>query len=118
MAHDAVQAVDKAIREKPDLILLDIKMPAGSGISGMDHLRNSSEIVLIPIIVITAYPSPELQQQVKEMGARGLISKPLRLKTCCQESGRSWERQVEDHQPVTLFASKSQCRQRPLFSYQ
>ena len=77
VAHDAVQAVDKAIREKPDLILLDIKMPAGSGVSVMDHLRNSSETVLTPVIVITAYPSPELQQQVKEMGAKGFISKPF-----------------------------------------
>ncbi len=77
VAHDAVQAVDKAIREKPDLILLDIKMPAGSGVNVMDHLRDSSETVLTPVIVITGYPSLELQQQVKEMGAKGFISKPF-----------------------------------------
>ena len=77
VANDAVQAVDKAIREKPDLILLDMKMPAGSGVSVMDHLRNSSETMLTPVIVITGYPSPELQQQVKEMGAKGFISKPF-----------------------------------------
>jgi DNA-binding response OmpR family regulator len=77
VAHDAVQAVDKAIHEKPDLILLDMKMPAGGGISVMDSLRNSAETVLIPVIVITAYPSLELQRQVKEMGAIGFISKPF-----------------------------------------
>ena len=78
VAYDALQAVAKAFNEKPDLILLDIKMPAGSGISVMDDLRNSADTALIPVIVITAFPSLEVQQQVKEMGAVGFISKPFR----------------------------------------
>ena len=78
VAYDALQAVAKAFNEKPDLILLDIKMPAGSGVSVMDSLRNSADTALIPIIVITAYPSIEIQQQVKEMGAVGFIAKPFR----------------------------------------
>jgi two-component system response regulator VicR len=78
VAYDALQAVAQAFREKPDLILLDIKMPAGSGISVMDQLRNSTDTALIPVIVITAFPSLEIQQQVKEMGAIGFISKPFR----------------------------------------
>ena len=78
VAYDALQAVAQAFREKPDLILLDIKMPAGSGVSVMDHLRNSAATALIPVIVITAYPSLEIQQQVREMGAVGFISKPFR----------------------------------------
>lgn len=78
VAYDALQAVAKAFSEKPDLILLDIKMPAGSGISVMDNLRNSADTALIPVIVITAYPSTEIQQKVKEMGAVGFISKPFK----------------------------------------
>ncbi len=78
VAYDALQAVAQAFSEKPDLILLDIKMPAGSGISVMDNLRNSTNTALIPVIIITAYPSREIQQKVKEMGAVGFISKPFR----------------------------------------
>jgi DNA-binding response OmpR family regulator len=78
VAYDAVQAVAKAFREKPDLILLDIKMPAGGGMGVMDNLRNSAEAAITPIIVITAYPSPEIQQKVIEMGAVGFISKPFK----------------------------------------
>jgi CheY-like chemotaxis protein len=78
VAYDAVQAVAKAFKEKPDLILLDIKMPAGGGITVMDNLRNSAVTAVIPIIVITAYPSPEIQQKVKEMGAVDFISKPFK----------------------------------------
>ena len=77
-AYDAVQAVAKAFSEKPDLILLDIKMPAGGGISVMDNLSNSADTAVIPVIVITAYPSAEIQQKVKEMGAVDFISKPFK----------------------------------------
>jgi DNA-binding response OmpR family regulator len=78
VAYDAMQAVAKAFSEKPDLILLDIKLPAGSGISVMDNLRNSAATSVIPVIVITAYPSPEIQQKLIEMGAVDFISKPFK----------------------------------------
>src|SRR4030042_2432040 len=78
VAYDAMQAVAKAFTEKPDLIVLDIKMPGGSGISVMDNLSNSAETAITPVIVITAYPSPEIQQKVKEMGAVDFISKPFK----------------------------------------
>jgi DNA-binding response OmpR family regulator len=78
VAYDAMQAVARAFSEKPDLILLDIKLPAGSGIGVMDNLRNSAATSVIPVIVITAYPSPEIQQKVIEMGAVDFISKPFK----------------------------------------
>jgi CheY-like chemotaxis protein len=78
VAYDAVQAVAKAFREKPDLILLDIKMPAGGGISVMENLRNSADTAATPVIVITAFPSSEIQQKAKEMGAVDFISKPFK----------------------------------------
>lgn len=78
VAYDAMQAVAKAFSEEPDLILLDIKMPAGGGISVMDSLRNSAATSVIPVIVITAYPNPEIQQKVLEMGAVDFISKPFK----------------------------------------
>jgi FixJ family two-component response regulator len=53
-------------------------MPAGGGISVMDKLRNSINTALTPVIVITAYPSIEIQQKVKEMGAVDFISKPFK----------------------------------------
>jgi len=46
--------------------------------SVMDNLSNSTETALTPVIVITAYPSPEIQQKVKEMGAVDFISKPFK----------------------------------------
>jgi DNA-binding response OmpR family regulator len=78
VAYDAVEAVAKAFKEKPDLILLDIKMPAGGGLGVMHNLRNAADMATTPVIVITAYPSPEIQQKVKEMGSTNFIAKPFK----------------------------------------
>jgi two-component system, OmpR family, KDP operon response regulator KdpE len=78
VAYDAVQAVAKAFSEKPDLILLDIKMPAGGGMSVMENLRNSADMAGIPIIIITADPRLGIQLKAIEMGAVDVISKPFK----------------------------------------
>lgn len=78
VAYDAVQAVSKAFSERPDLVLLDIKMPAGGGMSVLDNLRNSANTVATPIIVITAFPTLGIELQAKEMGAVDFISKPFK----------------------------------------
>ena len=100
VAYDAMQAVAKAFSEKPDLILLDIKMPGGSGISVMDNLSNSAETAITPVIVITAYPSPEIQQKVKEMGAVDFISKPFKAEDILPRIRRALGEVNEESQDI------------------
>lgn len=53
-ASDGEEAIDKALKEKPDLILLDIMMPKINGIDVMKMLREKEETKSIPIIILTA----------------------------------------------------------------
>lgn len=53
-ASDGEEAIEKAVKEKPDLILLDIMMPKINGIDVMKMLREKEETSKIPIIVLTA----------------------------------------------------------------
>ena len=76
-AYDGNQCTQVAKTEKPDLILLDIKMPMGGGITAFESIRKNEITKNIPIIFITAYPSEQIKQQVIEMGAEGFISKPF-----------------------------------------
>ena len=76
-AYDGYQCVQTAKEEKPDLILLDIKMPKGGGINAFDTLRSNVSTEVIPVIFITAYPSKEVKNQVAKMGASGFIAKPF-----------------------------------------
>jgi DNA-binding response OmpR family regulator len=76
-ASDAVFAVKKAHEEKPDLIILDIKMPAGGGMSVVENLKMASHTMLIPILCITAEASPEIKRKVTELGAEDFLAKPF-----------------------------------------
>ena len=78
IAFDGNQCTQVAKSEKPDLILLDIKMPMGGGISAFETMRNDESTKDIPIIFITAYPSEDVKKQVIEMGTAGFISKPFK----------------------------------------
>jgi len=77
MASDGLYAVIKAHEEKPDLIILDIRMPVGGGMGVFENLRMTTDTMLIPIIFITAHPSEEIQRKVMEMGAEDFIAKPF-----------------------------------------
>lgn len=77
IAYDGYQCVQMAKGEKPDLILLDIKMPNGGGVNAFETLRSNIYTEIIPVIFITAYPSQEVKKRVTEMGASGFISKPF-----------------------------------------
>lgn len=53
-ASDGEEAIEKATKEKPDLLLLDIMMPKINGIDVMKMLREKEETKDIPIIILTA----------------------------------------------------------------
>ncbi|MCK5708834.1 MAG: response regulator [Candidatus Aureabacteria bacterium] len=74
---DGVDAMNKInITPKIDLILLDLHMP---GINGIDLLRTlKKEVDLdIPVIIVTAYSSPEIRDEAVELGVKDFISKPF-----------------------------------------
>ncbi|MDP8263208.1 MAG: response regulator [Candidatus Ancaeobacter aquaticus] len=77
VACDGLSAVSIAHREKPDLIILDMMLPAGSGFTVFENLRKSVDTFAIPIIFITAFPDKEKEEKAFEMGAEGFIAKPF-----------------------------------------
>ena len=76
-AYDGLEGVKVAVKEIPDLILLDIKMPHGGGIGAFERLIQIDSTKAIPVIFMTAFPTEEIQNQVRKMGAKDCISKPF-----------------------------------------
>lgn len=64
-------------RERPDLILLDIGLPAGGGFVVMERLKSFPDFEMVPVIVITARDASEGEEAV-ELGARSFFSKPFK----------------------------------------
>src|ERR1041385_6875211 len=76
MASDGVSGLSKATRCKPDVIIVDIALPAGNGLDLAEQLRTIADTCNIPIIFATASQDPHLRRKALERGAVGLLRKP------------------------------------------
>ena len=75
-AFDGAQGVFMAHKERPDLIILDIRMPAGDGFSVAQRLKRSIHTFTIPVIFLTGSPEKNAEEKAMAMGARFYIKKP------------------------------------------
>jgi len=75
-AFDGAQGVFMAHKEKPDLIILDIRMPSGNGFSVAQRLKHSTHTFTIPVIFLTGSPEKNAEEKAMAMGARFYIKKP------------------------------------------
>lgn len=75
-ARDAATALSAARKERPELILLDIGLPAGGGFVVMERMRAIPELEMVPVIVITARDPSEGERAV-ELGAISFFQKPF-----------------------------------------
>lgn len=78
-AYDATETMQLALAERPDLILLDITMPAGDGRNICQHLKSSPDTSLIKIIMLTARESQHDRTLALELGADDYITKPCSI---------------------------------------
>ncbi len=77
-AYDGASALMAAMRAPaPDLIVLDLQMPAGDGPTTLSKLKQSSKTALIPVIVVSATKDPAVQQEVLGKGAIVFLEKPV-----------------------------------------
>jgi CheY-like chemotaxis protein len=75
-AFDGAQGIFTAHKEKPDLIILDIRMPAGDGFSVAEKLKQSQSTFPIPVIFLTGSPEKDSEEKAMILGARFYIKKP------------------------------------------
>jgi DNA-binding response OmpR family regulator len=73
-AHDALSGVSTAVKQRPDLMVLDISMPAGGGISVAERVKRIP--LAPPIIFMTAGKEPGLREKAMDMGAVAFFEKP------------------------------------------
>ena len=81
--YDVVTAIDgedglnKARAERPDLILLDIMMPAMDGLMVLSRLKSDLELSFVPVIMLTAKSDTEAIMESQSAGAADYILKPF-----------------------------------------
>lgn len=74
-AFDAVQATMQAFQVKPDLVLLDIMMPAGGGLGTLKNIRANVKTFSMPVIIMTAGSDKETKAAAEKLGISGYFVK-------------------------------------------
>ncbi|MCX4302773.1 MAG: response regulator [Clostridia bacterium] len=80
VANDGITAVDMALKEKPDLILLDVMIPKLDGISVCKKIRYALNISNMPILMVSAKDTESDKIVGLEMGADDYITKPFQIR--------------------------------------
>ncbi len=77
VAKDGTEGLEKAFKEKPDVILLDIMMPVYDGFYILGKLKEKDETMAIPVIMLTSMARPQDITRAMELGSAGYVMKPF-----------------------------------------
>jgi putative two-component system response regulator len=74
---ESTQAVGLILREKPDLVILDIVMPQVDGLDILRVLRSTERTRYLPVLILTAAAEGEVKRKALELGATDFLAKPV-----------------------------------------
>ena len=80
VADSAESGIPMALKEKPDLVLMDIHLPGMNGMEALAKLRADAATRAIPVLAFTASVMPQDRREITSAGFDGFLSKPIDLK--------------------------------------
>jgi DNA-binding response OmpR family regulator len=75
-ATDALSAITVARKEAPDLVILDLGLPAGDGFLVLERMRSLADLVATPVIVLSARDPTDNKKRALDAGAVAFFQKP------------------------------------------
>jgi len=75
-AGDGYSAIAQAYKEHPNLIILDLGLPAGDGFVVLERLQHDDKLSTIPVIVLTARDPQSTEKLALQSGAAAFFQKP------------------------------------------
>jgi len=76
-AADIEAAWEKAHERRPDLVVLDIMLPGGSGLDLLRRFREDESLADVPVVVLSAWQTGEDEQAARAAGADAFMPKPF-----------------------------------------
>lgn len=76
-AGNGAEALEVASREHPIIILMDLDLPGLDGIGATRRIREQAELREIPILMTTAFDTPEIREAAYDAGCNEFLVKPL-----------------------------------------
>ncbi len=78
-AANGAEAIDLMRTLRPDLVLMDLRMPVMDGLTAIRHIRADAALRAVPVVALSANPSPEKDALAREAGADRMLPKPVEL---------------------------------------
>ena len=75
-AGDGEAAIELTEREKPDLVVMDVKMPKLDGISAAERIAKQ---IISPVVILTAFSQRDLVERARDAGAMAYLTKPFTI---------------------------------------
>ncbi|MBJ7393415.1 MAG: response regulator [Candidatus Nanopelagicales bacterium] len=75
-AGDGEAAIEITEKEKPDLVVMDVKMPKLDGISAAERIANQR---IAPVVILTAFSQKDLVERARDAGAMAYLTKPFTI---------------------------------------
>lgn len=76
-AEDGAQAVEMALHDRPDIILMDLSLPVMDGFAATEKIRASDGLKVVPIIAVTAHQETDFRAGAKAAGFDAYVTKPI-----------------------------------------
>lgn len=77
--YDATQTWTQVVATPPELLILDVNMPGGTGLEVLKKMKRLPHTAHIPVVVVTAVSDPALLGLVREHNPEALLTKPLQM---------------------------------------
>ncbi len=109
-AGDGKQAVELAVEHRPDICILDVKMPVMDGIEAVTQITEDN---IAPTILLTAYSDKELVDRAKSAGVFAYLVKPFKpsdLPPAIEVARSRFEQNAQLNKEVNSLQEKLQAR--------
>lgn len=76
-AEDGEAGVERAVRDIPDLVLMDLSLPRIDGWEATRRIKATPAVAHVPVVAVTAHSGPEERSRAKEAGCIEYVTKPV-----------------------------------------
>ena len=78
LARSGAEALETAVREQPDIVLLDLLLPDMTGDQVCHRIKSHPGTNHVPVLIVTAFGRAEEQEKCRKAGCDGFITKPIK----------------------------------------
>jgi CheY-like chemotaxis protein len=96
-ASDGQEGLEKVMKERPDLVLLDTNMPVMNGHEVLERLKQHEELRNIPVIMVTALCEAQDVAKASSYGVADYVAKPFDFSDLVEKIAKALERRVASY---------------------